>query len=55
MQKASVELDLLKQVLSARAFSASFKGFLAFHDADLRRAFDGAKPVRCSDLVSDTG
>jgi hypothetical protein len=29
--------------------------FGQFRDADLRRIFDAAKPVRCSDLVSDTG
>jgi hypothetical protein len=29
--------------------------FGRFRDADLRRVFEAAKPVRCSDLVSDTG
>ena len=29
--------------------------FGAFRDADLQRVFDSARPIRCSDLVGDTG
>jgi hypothetical protein len=48
---------------AAYAQSAFSQGFFTelhrifgrFHDADLQRVFDSAKPARCSDLVSDTG
>jgi hypothetical protein len=36
-------------------FTELHRIFGRFHDTDLRRVFDSAKPVRCSDLVSDTG
>ena len=45
---------------SKSAFGQSFftelqRIFGQLHEADLQRAFDAAKPVRCSDLISGTG